>query len=294
MLNALYNRGTTMKQMTPIQKALAILASILLVLTISLNVIQMSAPKLGQDQVTYNFFAQLQYALIQRPTTAVTSFMDDLGSLWKTKDENKILRSQVELISVYQAKLEEAYRDIDDLKKFNELLLSMSESETISATVIQRSLESFTNTIVLNIGTNDGVELGDAVISSKGLIGKVSSVADNSCVVLLLTTELEINKITVKIQVDATKTSEAILERYDPNTQSYALKLLDTNSSITEGMKVVSSGSGGLFPSGLLVGTVNHVENLPNAIGLKILVSPAADFYHLNYVAVVKRGSLDE
>jgi len=283
-----------MKQMTPIQKALAIIASILLVLTISLNVIQMTAPKLGQDQKTYNLFAQLQYALISRPATAVTSFIYDLSSLWKVKDENKILRSQVELIALYQAKLEEAYRDIDELKKFNELLLSMSESNTISATVIQRSLESFTHTIVLNIGTNDGVELGDAVISSKGLIGKVSSVSESTCVVLLLTTELDINKITVKIQVDEVKTSEAILENYDPNTQSYTLKLLDTNSSITEGMKVISSGSGGLFPSGLLVGTVNLVENLPNAIGLKILVSPAADFYHLNYVAIVKRGSNNE
>ncbi len=135
-----------MKQMTPIQKTLAILASILLVLTISLNVIQMTAPKLGQDQNSYNFFAQLQYALIQRPTTAVTTFLNDLSSLWKTMDENKVLRSQIELIALYQAKLEEAYRDINELKKFNELLLSMSESETISATVIQRSLESFSNT----------------------------------------------------------------------------------------------------------------------------------------------------
>jgi len=283
-----------MKQLTPLQKALAILASILLVLTISLNVIQITAPKLGRNQTSYNFFAQLQYALIQRPANAITGFFEDFSSLWNTMEENKILRSQIELISVYQAKLEEAYRDIEDLKQFNELLLSMSESETISATIIQRSTENFTNSLVINIGTNDGVELGDAVISSEGLIGKVSSVSENTSIVLLLTTELEINKITVKIQVDPTKTSEAILEKYDPNTQSYSLKLLDTNSSITEGMKVISSGSGGLFPSGLLVGTVNHVENLPNAIGLKILVKPAADFYHLNYVAVVKRGNLNE
>jgi len=283
-----------MKQLTPLQKALALLASILLVSTISLNVIQITAPKLGRDQTSYNFFAQLQYALIQRPANAITGFFEDFSSLWNTMEENKILRSQVELISVYQAKLEEAYRDIEDLKQFNELLLSMSESHTISATIIQRSTENFTNSLVINIGSNDGVELGDAVISSEGLIGKVSSVSENTSIVLLLTTELEINKITVKIQVDPSKTSEAILEKYDPNTQSYSLKLLDTNSSITEGMKVISSGSGGLFPSGLLVGTVNHVENLPNAIGLKILVKPAADFYHLNYVAVVKRGNLNE
>ncbi len=283
-----------MKKMSPIQKALAIIASILLVLILSLNVIVMTSPKLGREQTSYYFFAQVQYALIQRPANAVTGFFEDLTKLWSTMEENKILRSQIELISVYQAKLEEAYRDIDDLKKFNELLLSMSESETISATIIQRSMENFTNSLVINIGSADGVELGDAVISSKGLIGKVTSLSENTSVVLLLTTELEMNKITVKIQVDPSKTSEAILEKYDPNTQSYLLKLLDTNSSITEGMKVVSSGSGGLFPSGLLVGTVNHVETLPNAIGLKILVEPAADFYHLNYVAVVKRGTVNE
>jgi rod shape-determining protein MreC len=283
-----------MKKMSPIQKALAIIASILLVLILSLNVIVITSPKLGREQTSYHFFAQVQYALIQRPANAVTGFFEDLTKLWSTMEENKILRSQIELISVYQAKLEEAYRDIDDLKKFNELLLSMSESETISATIIQRSMENFTNTVVINIGSADGVELGDAVISSKGLIGKVTSLSENTSVVLLLTTELEMNKITVKIQVDPSKTSEAILEKYDPNTQSYLLKLLDTNSSITEGMKVVSSGSGGLFPSGLLVGTVNHVETLPNAIGLKILVEPAADFYHLNYVAVVKRGTVNE
>lgn len=283
-----------MKKMSPIQKALAIIASILLVLILSLNVIVITSPKLGREQTSYYFFAQVQYALIQRPANAVTGFFEDLTKLWSTMEENKILRSQIELISVYQAKLEEAYRDIDDLKKINELLLSMSESETISATIIQRSMENFTNTVVINIGSADGVELGDAVISSKGLIGKVTSLNENTSVVLLLTTELEMNKITVKIQVDPSKTSEAILEKYDPNTQSYLLKLLDTNSSITEGMKVVSSGSGGLFPSGLLVGTVNHVETLPNAIGLKILVEPAADFYHLNYVAVVKRGTVNE
>ena len=283
-----------MKKMSPIQKALAIIVSILLVLILSLNVIVITSPKLGREQTSYHFFAQVQYALIQRPANAVTGFFEDLTKLWSTMEENKILRSQIELISVYQAKLEEAYRDIDDLKKFNELLLSMSESETISATIIQRSMENFTNTVVINIGSADGVEVGDAVISSKGLIGKVTSLSENTSVVLLLTTELEMNKITVKIQVDPSKTSEAILEKYDPNTQSYLLKLLDTNSSITEGMKVVSSGSGGLFPSGLLVGTVNHVETLPNAIGLKILVEPAADFYHLNYVAVVKRGTVNE
>ena len=280
-----------MRKLSPLQKILISLISILVSVTLILNVIQMTRPTQTQMGEGVRFYAQLQYALVQRPIFAITSFVQDVSTLWSTMEENKKLREQVELIATYQSRLEEAYRDIDDLKQLNELQLSLSEASTISASVIQRSMDSFSHSIVLNVGSNDGVELGDAVINTLGLLGKVVEVSEKTSVVLLLTTELDINKISVKIQIDQAKTSEAILERYDPNTLSYSLKLLDTNSSITSGMKVVTSAAGGLFPSGLLVGVVNLVETLPNTIGLKILVTPAADFYDLTYVLVVKRGS---
>ena len=280
-----------MRKLSPLQKILISLISILVSVTLILNVIQMTRPTQTQLGEGVRFYAQLQYALVQRPIFAITSFVQDVSTLWSTMEENKKLREQVELIATYQSRLEEAYRDIDDLKQLNELQLSLSEASTISASVIQRSMDSFSHSIVLNVGSNDGVELGDAVINTLGLLGKVVEVSEKTSVVLLLTTELDINKISVKIQIDQAKTSEAILERYDPNTLSYSLKLLDTNSSITSGMKVVTSAAGGLFPSGLLVGVVNLVETLPNTIGLKILVTPAADFYDLTYVLVVKRGS---
>lgn len=279
-----------MRKLSPLQKILISLISILVSVTLILNVIQMTRPTQAQLGEGFRFYAQLQYALVQRPIYAITTFAQDVSTLWSTMAENKKLREQIELIATYQSRLEEAYRDIEDLKQLNQLRLSLSEASTISASVIQRSMDSFSHSIVLNVGSNDGVEEGDAVINSFGLLGKVVKVSEKTSIVLLLTTELDINKISVKIQIDQAKTSEAILERYDPNTLSYSLKLLDTNSSITTGMKVITSAAGGMFPSGLLVGVVNLVETLPNTIGLKILVTPAADFYDLSYVLVVKRG----
>jgi rod shape-determining protein MreC len=145
----------------------------------------------------------------------------------------------------------------------------------------------------LNVGTLDGVELNDAVISSKGLIGKVSTITPNSCEVLLLTTEQELNKVSVKIRISASDTAEALLEYYDVNSGSYILSLLETNASITEGMTVISSGLGETYPSGLLVGTVSKVEAQQSAGGVKVYVTPAADFANINYVAIVKRGNLN-
>jgi len=125
------------------------------------------------------------------------------------------------------------------------------------------------------------------------LIGKVTTLTENTCVVMLLTTEQEINKVSVKIQISQRVTAEALLEYYDVNTGTYILSLLETNSSITEGMSVISSGLGATYPSGLLVGTVSNVEQLQSSSGVVIYVTPAADFAHLNYVAVVKRGVID-
>ena len=67
------------------------------------------------------------------------------------------------------------------------------------------------------------------------------------------------------------------------------MQLLTSGATVTEEMRVVTSGMGGVFPSGLLVGTVSKVEELSNAVGMNIYVRPAADFQSFNYVCVVRR-----
>ena len=276
---------------SPLKRLLYGLFTFIVALSLTLNIMRFTQPDLLSQQPFYPWLAEFQKVVIYGPTTSLKTLLADISRLWALRDENRLLRAQVERIAAYQAALEEAYRDVEALRAFNELKLSMSQYTTLSATVLQRSPSVFLHTLVINLGETDGVEIGDAVISSKGLIGKITSLNSNSAVVLLLTTEQDINKITVKIQTNEAKTSEAILERYNPNLKAFELKLLETDASISEGMRVISSGTGVGFPSGLLVGQVSQVENLSNALGLRILVEPAADFYHLDYVLVVKRGT---
>lgn len=279
-----------MKSWSPFQKALAWILGIVLSFILLINVIQMTSPALGQSDPGYRFWTLLHASLIERPISSMAQLTQKVSTLWKVETENDLLRQKIEQLSLYQAKLEESYREIEALKQLNQLKTTYSQYTLINGSILRRSNDTFTHILTLDIGSKDGVAIDDAVISSKGLVGKVIEVTDSSSVVLLLTTENELNKVMVKIQVDAAKTSEAILEKYDPNVQSYVLTLIDTSSSITEGMRVVSSGLGGAFPSGLLVGEVSKVETLVDAIGLRIEVKPAADFLHLDYLSVVKRG----
>ncbi len=275
--------------MSPLQQFLAWIAGIVVSFILFLNTLQLSAPSVTLNDPGYRFFSLVNSAFFQMPITSLGNITERIASFWHTQEENDAYRKELELIALYQAKLEETYREIEDLKDLADLKSTYSQYELISAKIASRSTDSFNHSLNINVGSSEGVAINDAVISSRGLMGKVVDVTSHEATVLLLTTETSLNKVSVKIQIDEAKTAEAILERYDPNAQAYILQLLDTQSSITEGMKVISSGIGGSFPSGLLVGEVSKVESLSNAIGLRIEVDPAVDFYNIDYVAVVKR-----
>lgn len=277
-----------MKRLNPLQQVIAWIAGIVMSLVLILNTLQVSAPSINLSDPGYRFFSLVNSALFQAPLLSLSELSQRIAAFWHIQDENSAYRTELELIATYQAKLEESYREIEALRQLVDLKSTYTQYSLISAKIASRSMDSFNHTMAINVGIDEGVEINDAVISSKGLIGKIVDVSDQESTVLLLTTETSLNKVSVKIQIDEARTAEAILERYDPNVHAFVLKLLDTQSSITEGMKVISSGIGGAFPSGLLIGNVSKVEALSNAIGLRIEVDPSVDFYNIDYVAVVK------
>ena len=238
----------------------------------------------------YGFFSSVRYTLIDAPLQTFATMVNDFATLYRLRDENRRLRLQIDLLAQFQARLEEAYRDIDDLKTLNELKLAMTDFNVIASTVINRPYGTYTHSLTLDVGSQDGVEIGDAVINASGLIGKVVSVQSQTCDVLLLTTEQAINKVSVKIQINATTTADALLEYYDANRSAYVLTLLNSTSSITNNMTVITSGLGLTYPSGLLVGWIDGSEYEAGSSGIQVLARPAADFTELNYVLVIKRG----
>ena len=256
-------------------------------LTFLLNVVKVAQPVAGAQAAGYGFFAMLRYALIENPIESLKNITNDITAFYKLKQENDYYRSQLEMLALYKAELEEAYRQIAQLKELADIKTAANEYQLSSAKVIYRSFDTFNHALVINLGSDDGVIANQAVITTKGLIGKIAEVGKNSSVVRLLTTQDVQNKVAVKIQLSPSTSAEAILERYDPNRGAYVLQLLDTNSAVLKDMTVITSGLGGVFPAGLLVGSVSEVEQLVNAIGMKIYVTPSANFRSFDYVFVV-------
>lgn len=276
-----------------IQKVLMAIIGLSLSLSLIFNIVRISSPVSNLSREGYELFSMLKYTLIEYPVRSFTEGIQVFSRMWALEEENEMLRQQVEGIASMQARIADQQRQIKELQEMNDLKSIISNYETTPSTVLSRSSETWNNTMVIDIGSKDGVKENYAVITNKGLIGRVQTVSENTSIVKLLTIADGTNKVSVKIQISADIMADAILESYDYDEQAFVVKLLDSNNTVTENMTVTTSGMGGVFPSGLLVGKVSRVEELTNAIGMNVYVKPAADFNNLDYVYVVKRLGID-
>ena len=295
-----------MSRFTKAQKILMCLIGFFLALGLLFQGLrQSSISDIGYSAVSY-----LKYGLIDYPLTSIKNFSSDFANLWKVKDENDTLREELSMTTNYQALYENAQRENEELRE----LLNMNESLTgfnrISAKVIGRDSTYWNDQVTLNVGTNDGIEEDMVVMNSQGVIGKIQKVQDSTSVVKLLTCEDKNNKVAVRInlgnnedqsegdsseadqqeqdqQQERASSVEGILESYDTNEQAYVVSLLD-DQEVEEGMQVVTSGKGGVYPSGLFVGTVKKVETLENQLGQVIYVEPVSNFQYFDYVTVIE------
>lgn len=197
-----------------------------------------------------------------------------------TKDEQTLER--------YKAQLLEMQKENEELEKLLNLNKSLSQYQYINATVINRDMGYWYNTITIDKGSLDGIELDMAVIIDGGLIGKVSSVSNFNSTVKLLTTGDLINKISVKIEV-GNEYVYGLLSNYDSDENTYTIDGISNNIEINEGDLVTTTGLSDSFPSGILVGKVKEVTTDNFDLSRIVKVTPSVNFDNIRYVMILKR-----
>ncbi|MEG0314114.1 MAG: rod shape-determining protein MreC [Erysipelotrichaceae bacterium] len=240
--------------------------------------------------IAYDSFMMIKYTLIEKPSNLVHGWFDDFSRLWTALDENDQMKKEMSQQPQFEAAYNESQRALKELEELNKLVSSMTSYSCVQSNVIYRDVNMWNSFITIDKGTKDNIKKDMAVINSKGLIGRISEVGETTSKVKLLTSEDKSNKVSVRIEVNKNQTAEAILENYDSNTSNYLVHLFDNNIDLEAGKTVITSGNGGVFPSGILVGTVSSVEDLNNQIGKTVFVKPAVDYNDFDYVAVINSG----
>jgi len=212
--------------------------------------------------------------VVGTPFQNIAIFLHDLTSIAQLQaDNHRLLQDNEKLREWYQTALllsseNQSLRELLDMPLAKDL-------RHIGARVMSDSGNTYVKSLLVSVGKEKGVEKGNAVLSGEGLIGRVVESGQKTARILLIT---DINS-RVPVVVEDTK-QHAIMA--GQNTQYPTLIHLPQESAITEGVRIVTSGYGGVYPYGLPVGRVIKDDQE------QLKVVPFSDFDRLHFVRIIQ------
>lgn len=215
-------------------------------------------------------------AVIGTPFRALSAEGD--GTAGMSEEDVSALKQENEQLRVLVAQLEE-YRQQDQRLT---ALLGLSDSyglETVSGRVLNVK-SGWDHTATISVGSDDGVRTGMGVMSSCGLYGQVESVSAGTSVVRLITDA----DSSVSAMIQGTRATGIISGSYDG---TLVMEYVSVESSVGEGDIVITSGAGGSYPRGIVVGTVGSVEKDSSKMYYRIIVNPISSIRNCEEVLVL-------
>ncbi len=227
-------------------------------------------------------------SLFAGPAHFVTGIFDNVDSLLNTFKENQHLKSRLEEFAAVQAEVTDLRSENGQLKEIVGKEADLRDYNPIQATVIARNPDQWEEKIILNKGENDGVTENMAVMTARGLIGKVSIVTATTSTVELISTQNPNYRVSAMV-IGGKEGVFGLIEGYDAERQELLLKRIDAEVELEVGQQVVSSGLGGIFPKGLIIGEITEITIDEFGLTKLAYVKPAANFTLLNHVMIADR-----
>ena len=207
------------------------------------------------------------------------TFFTDINKL---KEENEQLLAKNSELEQSLRELENIKTENETLKEYMNLTEKYGEYKTIPAYVINRDISNYSKTIVINVGTNDGVKEDMTVIGDQGLVGHIVSVTDTTAKVQTIIDTASSVSATMS-STDETIVCKGTLE----STTELKAMYIPTDYNIIQGDSIETSGLGGIYPKGIHIGTVKQVEATKNVTDRYAIIETAVDFDKLSTVLVI-------
>lgn len=206
------------------------------------------------------------------------TFFDDINNL---KNENEELKKQNYKLNKELSELGIIKAENKTLREYANLSDEYTKYTTVPAYIIDRDLSNLSSTIIINVGTREGVNRNMAVVSSKGVVGHIISSTET----------------TSKVQpiIDPSSSISAIMNISRDNIivkgelGSYKLKAtyISADADLVLNDDVETSGLGGIYPKGLKVGKLVEIKEASNITEKSAIIEPAVDFSKLETVLVI-------
>lgn len=201
------------------------------------------------------------------------------------EEENKNLKKKINDMKSQLILYQEGYLEAQRLRN----LLALKDDygfNFVPARVVGQGQVVLSKTFLINKGTSQGLKAGMAVMASPGLVGRVIDASWHVAKVLPL--------------IDENSNIDAIVQRTriqgivrGAGSHGCVLKYISKTQDVREGDIIISSGIGGVFPKGIMIGQVSRVDKREAGLFLKIYINPSVDFSRLEEVSVITSSDDD-
>lgn len=257
---------------TPVRRVLiATLALILLVLFLFWRIDSPRAEQMRTAMID-RIVPRFEWALV--PVTRVSQMIAGFQSYARLYEQNQELRRELQRMTAWKEAAVQLEQENSKLLALNNVRIDPALT-SVTGMVMVDSGSAFRQSVLLNVGSQDGVVEGWATMDGLGLVGRIAGVGRSTSRVVLLTDPSS------RIPVIVQPTGERALLTGD-NTPLPLLEFIEIIDNVRPGDRVVTSGDGGVFPSGLLVGQV--AQGTDGRMRLRM----AADYGRLEFLRVLR------
>ncbi len=198
------------------------------------------------------------------------------------KTENKSLKEK-------NSELEQQLREFEIIKNENAQLkeqLNLAEKyaqfTTVPGTIISRDISNYSKTLVINIGSDNGVQEKMTVIADEGLVGYVVSTTNKTAKIQTI-----IDSASATSCLASSTRDTMICKGTIQNKPMLSASNIATDARIIQGDRVETSGLGGIYVKGIHVGTIKKVNEGSNKTDSYATIQTAVDFEKLETVLVI-------
>lgn len=199
--------------------------------------------------------------------------------------ENERLTELVNELTIQNTELQQDRYELNTLRQLYELDQQYDEFEKTGARIIARDSGNWYHSFVVNKGSNDGIETDMNVIAGTGLVGRVTEVGPDWAKVLSIIADNS-NVSATLLSTEEHLIISGDLESYSQGSIRFS-QLIDRDSAVIEGDKIVTSNISDKYLPGILIGYIKSIDVDSNNLTKSGEVTPAVDFGRLDEVLII-------
>ncbi len=222
---------------------------------------------------------QAVQSILTDATVSSGNLLEDVLTIQQLQARNRDLEAALAAFQAEIVELREIQADYDRIAALLDYTRARQGEEYVVADVIGRDISAFTRVIFISRGARDGLTEGMPVITEKGLVGRVTQVSANASQVLLITDPVS--------AVNARLLNSRAEGSVQGQSGGLRMTYIDLNATIQEGDTVITSGLGGNFPEGIIIGQVTSIRQFEFELFQETEVRSLNTFDRLETVLVI-------